>query len=214
MSAEAGSLVRIDPKAVLNLLHDRAVFGRRVRVLAERLAEALPTRGTVLDLGCGDGSVAAALMALRRDLRIEGVDVLLRPRTHIPVTLYDGRHLPLADASVDYVTIIDVLHHTEDPVAVLREAARVARRGVVIKDHLLEGPAARRILRFMDWVGNRGHGVVLPYSYLTERQWQWVYAEAELVEAFHTHRLGLYPFPFSLVFERRLHFIARLVHAR
>lgn len=49
--------------------------------------------------------------------------------------------------------------------------ARVARRGVVIKDHLREGPLAGPTLRLMDWVGNRGHDVRLPYNYLSRRKW-------------------------------------------
>ncbi|HHY48810.1 MAG TPA: class I SAM-dependent methyltransferase [Alphaproteobacteria bacterium] len=204
-------MARLDAKALLNAVHGAAVFGRRVRVLARCLADAMPARGTVLDLGCGDGSVAIELMRLRPDLRVEGVDVMIRPLTHIPVTLYDGRMLPFADRSFDYVTVVDVLHHTQDPAAVLSEAARVARAGVVVKDHLLEGPFAGPTLRFMDWVGNRGHGVVLPYNYLTRAGWRNACHEARLQVVRSTDRLGLYPPPFSWLFDRRLHFVALLV---
>lgn len=207
---DAGRMVRFDPKRLLNAVHGMAVFGRRVRVLAGHLANAIPSRGSVLDLGCGDGSVAAALMRLRPDLMVEGVDVLIRPETHIPVTPYDGDTLPFADKSFDYVTIVDVLHHTEDPAAVLTEAARVARQGIVLKDHLLEGALAGPTLRFMDWVGNRGHGVVLPYNYLTDAQWQDAFAKAGLSTVSRTEKLGLYPPPFGWLFDRKLHFVALL----
>lgn len=207
---EVALMARFDPKQWLNAVHGAAVFNRRVRVLAGHLADAIPNRGTVLDLGCGDGSVAAALMSLRPDLRAEGVDVMIRPRTHIPVTRYDGETLPFPDQSFDYVTIVDVLHHTDDPAAVLTEAARVVRHGVVIKDHLLEGVLAGPTLRFMDWVGNRGHGVVLPYNYLSRKQWQGVFYKARLATAATTERLGLYPPPFHLLFDRSLHFVALL----
>jgi ubiquinone/menaquinone biosynthesis C-methylase UbiE len=48
----------------------------------------------------------------------------------------DVRRVPLADDSVDVVTSQLLLHHFEGPeiVVILREAARVARRGVVIAD--------------------------------------------------------------------------------
>ncbi len=203
-------MARLDFKPFLNRLHGAAVFNRRVRVLAEHLADAIPSRGTVLDLGCGDGSVAAALMRLRPDLKVEGVDVLIRPETHIPVTQYDGTTLPFADGSFDYVTIVDVLHHTDDPASVLTEAARVARQGIVIKDHLLEGALAGPTLRLMDWVGNRGHNVVLPYNYLSTEQWQQAYAKAQLTTVSNTEQLRLYPPPFSWLFDRRLHFVALL----
>jgi SAM-dependent methyltransferase len=195
---------------LLNAVHGAAVFSRRVRVLASHLADAIPTRGRILDLGAGDGSVAAALMRLRPDLAVEGVDVLIRPQTLIPVTAYDGRTLPFPDQSFDYVTIVDVLHHTDDPAPILAEAARVARQGVVLKDHLLEGVLAGPTLRFMDWVGNRGHGVVLPYNYLTRQQWTSVFARAGLRVVSNQERLGLYPPPFGWLFDRRLHFVALL----
>jgi SAM-dependent methyltransferase len=201
---------RFDPKSILNAVHGAAVFNRRVRVLAGHLADAIPNRGRVLDLGCGDGSVAIALMEVRPDLRIEGVDVFVRPNARIPVTEYDGSTLPFEDGSFDYVTIVDVLHHTEDPAAVLTEAARVARHGIVIKDHLLEGALAGPTLRLMDWVGNRGHNVVLPYNYLTRAEWQGAFYKARLNTVSNTERLGLYPPPFSWLFDRKLHFVALL----
>lgn len=201
---------RLDLKPVLNTIHGAAVFGRRVRVLAGHLADLIPNRGTVLDLGCGDGSVALAVMRIRPDLRIEGVDVFVRANARIPVTVYDGRTLPFEDASFDYVTIVDVLHHTEDPAAVLEEAARVARHGVVVKDHLLNGWLAGPTLRFMDWVGNRGHDVVLPYNYLSRRDWEGVFYKSRLATVASREKLGLYPPPFGWMFDRQLHFAARL----
>lgn len=201
-------MMSVAPKAILNAVHNSVVFNRRVRVLSRHLARAIPEGGRVLDLGCGDGSVARSLMGLRRDLEIEGVDVLLRPITLIPVTQFDGDVLPFGDRSFDYVTIIDVLHHTDDPAAVLSEARRVARKGVVIKDHLLEGAGAGATLRLMDWVGNRGHDVVLPFNYLTRARWDDAFRRARLMIVSWEDKLGLYPYPARLIFERHLHFIA------
>ena len=196
------------PKALLNAVHNTVVFNRRVRVLSRHLARTIPQGGSVLDLGCGDGSVARALMDARPDLQAEGVDVLLRPKTLIPVTRFDGDLLPFEARSFDYVTIVDVLHHTRDPAAVLSEARRVARHGVVIKDHLLEGMGATATLRLMDWVGNRGHDVTLPFNYLTRARWDDAFDRARLRIVTWNDKLGLYPFPARLIFERRLHFVA------
>ncbi|WP_417308238.1 methyltransferase domain-containing protein [Devosia sp.] len=197
-------------KQLLNSVHDAAVFQRRVEVLSSHLAAAIPSGGRVLDLGSGDGSIAASLMRQRPDLAVEGVDVMLRPVTQIPVTLYDGNKLPFADDSFDHVTIVDVLHHTDDPAAVLAEAARVARVSVVIKDHLMRGPVSHATLRFMDWVGNRGHDVVLPYNYLSETRWQAAFDHAGLKQEARVEKLGIYPVPFTFIFDGRLHFVATL----
>lgn len=200
-------------KGLLNRIHDALIFGRRVKALSAALADAIPSGGSVLDLGCGDGQVAARLMGVRPDLTVEGADVLLRPVTHIPVTLYDGLSLPFADRSFDYVTIVDVLHHTDDPAAVLAEAQRVSRLGVVVKDHLREGLLVGPILRLMDWVGNRGHDVRLPYNYLDSRQWADVFARAGLERVRWVDALGLYGAPLAWLFERKLHFVALLAPA-
>jgi SAM-dependent methyltransferase len=134
-------------------------------------------------------------------IKIEGIDVLIRPYTHIRVRLFDGEHIPLSEKTVDVVSFVDVLHHTSNARILLREAARVSRRYIVIKDHLREGPFAKATLQAMDWIGNYGHEVVLPYEH---------FRDTNLSPERWTESLGLYPFPFSLVFGRRLHFIARL----
>jgi SAM-dependent methyltransferase len=197
-------------KQVLNSVHNAAVFQRRVRVLSEHLALELDGGGSVLDVGCGDGSIAQAIMTRRPELRFEGIDVMLRPHSAIPAIAYDGQHIPHPDKAFDWVTIVDVLHHTDEPARVLAECVRVARRGVVIKDHLREGFAAFSTLRMMDWVGNRGHDVRLPYNYLTRAEWNSIFREIGVSAATWNEALRLYPSPFSLAFDRSLHFVATI----
>lgn len=185
-------------------------FNRRIWILSRALANAIPGRGTVLDIGCGDGQLALALMKLRPDLRVEGVDVVARPKTLIPVAQYDGVKLPFADKSVDYVTIVDVLHHTNDPTVVLSEASRVAREGVVIKDHLREGWLAQATLSFMDWCGNIGDGVPLPYNFLSRSEWQGAFFKSKLETVSTTEKLDIYLPPGRWLFDRNLHFVSFL----
>jgi SAM-dependent methyltransferase len=185
-------------------------FNRRVYVLSRHLASAIPSRGTVLDIGAGDGQIAKALMRLRPDLKVEGVDIVPRRRTLIPVAPYDGTALPYADKSVDYVTIVDFLHYTADPSATLLEAARVARAGIVIKDHLREGAFAGPTLAFMDWFGNFGDGVPMPYGFLTRREWQGEFFRSRLQVVSMTEKLDLYLPPARWLFDRSLHFVAYL----
>lgn len=196
---------------MLDFTH-RQVYGRRIRVLARHLAALLPRDASVLDVGSGDGLLARRVMDLRPDLRIAGVDVLARPRSHIPVTLFDGVRLPFAAREFDAVMMVDVLHHATDQDALLSETARVARRALVIKDHVLAGPLAWKTLAFMDWVGNARHGVSLPYLYWTEQRWRDAWRRLGLRVAKRRDSLGLYPWPASMLFERGLHFIVVLEH--
>lgn len=196
--------------SVAGAAHTRLVKGRRARVLSERLALHLPERASVLDVGCGDGGIARSILELRPDVSISGLEVLTRAESMIPIDLFDGRTLPRPDRSVDVVMFVDVLHHTRDQMALLREAARVARRSVLIKDHSVRGLLARPTLRAMDWFGNAHHGVDLPYDYWTEEEWAEGFRRAGLELESSEHRLGLYRPPVSWIFERSLHFMVRL----
>lgn len=197
--------------SVIGRAHSGLVFGRRVQVLAREIADLLPA-GRVLDVGCGDGSIARAVMDRRPDVEVHGIDVLVRPETHIPVVGFDGTTIPHGDGSFDAVMFVDVLHHTDDATVLLREAARVAP-AVVVKDHLADGVLARPTLRLMDWVGNAHHGVVLPYNYWSRARWEQAFAELGLsTEAWRTG-LGLYPPPATWLFDRGLHVVCRLAAA-
>lgn len=197
--------------ATLAKSHDRLVFRRRVRVLVDEISALLPQGADVLDVGTGDGQVAALIHARQTGGAMRGIDVMLRPQTAIPVSLFDGAQIPLPDASVDVVTFVDVLHHTQDPASLIAEAARVARKSVIIKDHFSENALDHATLRFMDWVGNAPHGVVLPYHYASRAQWDGWFAAAGLRVDVMCGDIPLYPLPASLIFGRGLHFVTRLV---
>jgi SAM-dependent methyltransferase len=198
---------------LLGRVHSRAVFQRRVLVLARHVAALLPRDARVLDVGCGDGSLARRIMELRDDVDITGIDLLVRPMTYIDVKGFDGESLPYTSSSFDVVTFVDVLHHTQDPCTLLREAARVAARAVVVKDHLTDPRFATPTLRLMDWVGNAHHGVELPYNYWSSSRWKRAFDELSLKVDVWTTDLNLYPPPAHWLFDRRLHVLCRAVPA-
>jgi ubiquinone/menaquinone biosynthesis C-methylase UbiE len=192
----------------VNQTHLALVFPRRIRRLAETIERMIPPdAATLLDVGCGSGDVARLIQDRRPPLKVSGIDVLVRPQTAIPVTAFDGRSIPFPDGAFDVVSLIDVLHHVNDPVGLLKECARVARQRVLIKDHVQKGVFDRAVLRIMDWVGNASYGVHLEYQYFSPSEWEDAFRQAGLNRVDHDDRLGLYPFPASLAFERHLHFV-------
>jgi len=190
--------------------HHAMVAGRRTRVIAEALDPLIPPGASVLDIGCGDGTIAGLLAAQRPDLSIEGVEIAPRPSCRIACRAFDGSQLPFPDRAFDVCLFVDVLHHTADVTQLLREAARVSRSFVLLKDHLSQNSFDHGMLRAMDWIGNRPHGVTLTYNYQSLGRWQQHFAACGLQAAQLSTELPLYPPPFSLLFGRKLHFVAKL----
>jgi SAM-dependent methyltransferase len=194
----------------LQQLHTGYVHGRRVRVLSDILADLMPQDAQVLDVGCGDGLLAHLIMQKRPDIKLSGTDVLVRPHTYISIERFDGQVIPSIDHGFDVVMFVDVLHHVQDPMILLREAMRVARRAIIIKDHTCEGLLARPTLRFMDWVGNAHHGVSLPYNYWPQKKWLDAFDWLDLTIRVWKKDLQLYPPSADWLFGRSLHFLSRL----
>lgn len=197
-------------KKSIGQAHEKLVFNRRVQVLVEQIGALLPQGSEMLDVGTGDGQIAKMVGEQQVGTTVTGIDIMERETTHIPVTLFDGTTIPMDDNSVDVVTFVDVLHHTDDPQVLISEASRVARKFVIIKDHLSENALDHITLRAMDWVGNAPHGVVLPYNYAPRRDWDNWFETAGLETDKFVTAIPLYPAPLSWIFGRKLHFIARL----
>lgn len=206
-----------DPNAksvnVVGRAHGRLVHQRRSRVLASRLAQLLPNGGTVLDIGCGDGLLDKMLMESHPDLEIHGIDIAVRPEAHVPVDLFDGRVIPHEERSFDIALLVDVVHHSDHPEALLAEAARVGRSAVIVKDHLSDAWLADARLRLMDQIGNRAHGVSIPYNYWSSDQWFDAFKRLSLEPTVWEAELHLYPPAIDWIFGRSLHFITRLERA-
>ena len=188
--------------------HRTLIYDRRVRRLSELLSEIIPRSCNLLDVGSGDGKLAWSLLKRRSDLRIQGADVLMREQTWIPVKSFDGTTLPYTESAFDVVMLIDVLHHTSHHEILLREALRVTRRWLIVKDHALKGFAAGLRLRMMDHAGNSDHGVALPYNYMSEKQWQDTEKILSVKLVTKIDNLRLYQWPLDFIFGAGLHFIA------
>lgn len=195
---------------VMGRVHGTLVHRRRVAVLAKYLSAMIEPGSSVLDIGCGDGKLDCLLVEKVEGMRIEGAEIQPRADCAITCRAFDGVHLPFADESFDGCMFVDVLHHAPDAAAILREARRVSKKFILIKDHLAESALAHFRLRVMDWVGNRAHGVALPYNYLSIKQWQQLYSAVGLTVDKTECEIPLYPVPFSLLFGKGLHFISLL----
>lgn len=119
---------------------------------------------SILDLGTGGGGflgyVSNRMQHQCGHPRLVGLDLSAQAircarRWHsgaIRWLVADARNIPLADNSIDIVTCSLFLHHFSevDVVRILCEAARVARRGIVVDDL-----SRSRLALGLTWLGTR-----------------------------------------------------------
>lgn len=115
-------------------------IGRWSRRVADRIADtvAFPGEGALLDVGCGTGSLAAALATRHPGRRIVGIDVaepyldFARARDELKRVEFlkqDALDIGFPDASFDGAGALIALNFMSDPLKAAREMARVVRPG-------------------------------------------------------------------------------------
>jgi SAM-dependent methyltransferase len=115
----------------------RALIARFHARLCELVAARQPRE--ILDVGCGEGYVAAALRAGGLTCPIHGIDIseraIAEARRNAPDALFrvaDVASLAEAGERYDLVLMCEVLEHLPDPRGALSLLARVSRRHVVV----------------------------------------------------------------------------------
>jgi SAM-dependent methyltransferase len=106
----------------------------------------------ILEVGCGDGAVLSAMRRHAPGARLVGAEIshtaadLARRRPEIAeVHTFDaGSPLPFDDGAFGLVFATHVLEHVDDPLASLRELARVSGALVCVEVPLEANVAARR----------------------------------------------------------------------
>jgi len=116
---------------------DQGIHGRRAAFNLRHIAPLVPRGARVLDLGAGDGLLAGQLARHNR-CQVLGVDVEDRALSDVPLLLYDGARLPLADDAVDVSICVAVLHHCDNLEAVLGELRRVTRGKLLLIEDRFE----------------------------------------------------------------------------
>ena len=196
---------------IVNTFHKTFVFNRRVLVLAKNICDIIPKNvRSVLDIGCGDGTISSLILKNKPNILIKGLEVSERKRCLIDCKVFSGIEIPLKNSAVDLCILIDVLHHTVNIQELLKEAIRVSQRYIIIKDHIYSNYFDLAVLRFMDWIGNKPYGVNLPYNYQKKDSWLHIFQSNNVKITMWNDNLKLYPFPFSLLFGNKLHFITLL----
>lgn len=156
---------------------------------------------TLLDIGSGTGLVS------RRLARVTGVrptlcDVVDYNRVDLPhLKLTDPLRVPAADESFDVTMMLFVLHHIEswdDQLVLFSEAARIARRRVLILEDTPYNRVDRACNVVWDYLLNVRHGVPTPFTFRSREEWSRLFsADGTRVAHLESYRpkwptLGMY----------------------
>jgi SAM-dependent methyltransferase len=128
---------------------------------------------SILDIGSGEGQLASIIQRYRPATTIVGVETFIRARRERTTGLVqvDGSTLPFRDGAFDVALILNVLHHASDPRRLLEEAHRLARKRIIIKDHVANSWLQYQQLAVLDVLGNAGSGAAVSARYLSDAGW-------------------------------------------
>ncbi len=157
------------------------IIRNRVGRMVEHILPSVVTSGNLLDIGCSSALIAQEIERRTR-MEVVGVDVMCPPGTQFPVVIYDGKKLPFPDRAFTNVMLCFVLHHCEDPIAVLREAVRVCNTRLVVVEDIAETPFQRKKAVFKDWLYNKitVPDMNLTYNFKSTREWLQIFDSLEL----------------------------------
>ena len=141
-----------------------------------------------IEIGSGTGSVLSVMR--KQNYYVDGLDFADNSfHEDLKPIVYNGRMMPFAKDVYDTALLLTVLHYTEDPEGILREAGRIAKRIVVI-----ENVYDRRV---MEWL-TKGFCSLMNFEFIghphnnrTHAQWIETFEKMDL-KLWHksTYRVG------------------------
>jgi SAM-dependent methyltransferase len=139
-------------------------------------------------------------------VKVEGAERVRRGGELIPVTAFDGIRMAWPDKTFDAVILADVLHHDHDQERLLREAARVSKHLVIIKDHLCDALLGRSRISLLDWAANAGYNVPVLYKYNNLGEWRDLIGKVSSRVIEERTSIDIYPPVFNELLGKRLHY--------
>jgi ubiquinone/menaquinone biosynthesis C-methylase UbiE len=131
----------------------------------------------VLDIGAGGGWIGEHVRDLR-EAQVTLLDVENMNRTDLALKVYDGKNVPFPDSSFDVSMLVFVLHHCEDQIQVLAEAARVSRKRIIIFEDTFRNPFEKFLCGLNDWISNSPFFLAnpfkmnMPFHYRSVPEWE------------------------------------------
>jgi ubiquinone/menaquinone biosynthesis C-methylase UbiE len=163
-------------------------LNRRADIIYGEIKDHL-TGDTMLDIGCGNGLISSLARKHFKDIILLDVVKYLPAALNLPFKLYvEGQALEV-DKPADTVLLLTVLHHSCNPVELLKLAWGVTKRRLIIIEsvvgvHMANNKAKYDLLdfsdedqiafaAFIDWFYNRvlHDNIPVPYNFTTVEKW-------------------------------------------
>lgn len=146
----------------------------RASTIVDSFATVIKPHSRVLDIGAGKGLLAAE-MVRQFDARVAIVDVAQYNQSNLPLTVCDSRALAFAKNSFDYALLSFVLHHSQQPDTILREALRVAHEVIVIENDV-QGKLRQWLTQIIDSYPAFRFGTPPCYIAQSKDEWMKIFA--------------------------------------
>ena len=150
---------------------------------------------SMLDVGCGNGLISHMAKPHFADVQLLDVVNYVSPEVGLPYLAYtEGEVLPV-DRKYDTVLLLTVLHHSSNPMTLLKESWKVTNRRLIIIESVFgvytQSLSAQYVLAefeesdqisfavFVDWLYNRvlNDDIPVPYNFTTPDRWQKTFSE-------------------------------------
>lgn len=148
--------------------------------IANKLQSVVPhlkSHEKTIDIGAGNGMITQTLR--QQNYPTTAMDVAdLSIIPEVSVVVYDGLNMPFEAQAFDTALLLTVLHHTPDPLPVLQETARIAKKIVIIED-VYSNKIQQYMTYAMDTLVNLGHSS-MTYQNKSDKEWKATFEQLNL----------------------------------
>lgn len=155
------------------------IYEQAAHKMCQDCEQFIEQESKILDIGCGSAIVANTFQNFF-DTEIVGADVIDRRLFPIAFSLIDGKKLPFPSKSFDNILIAYTLHHSKDPIFLLKEAVRVCRGKIFIYEDLPEGLLSKVFCKIHSFSFDKLFGNKNKTAFKTEEEWQEVFKALKL----------------------------------
>lgn len=158
----------------------RKLYQKAAKRMCLNCKDFIKNDSKILDLGCGSGIVGKEFENFFK-ARLRGVDIIDQRIEKIPFQLFDGKNVPFPENYFDYVLISYVLHHSKDPIYLLKEAKRVVKDKIIIYEDLAEGFWGRLFCKIhgltFSFLFNKGKA---SSNFKNDKEWKKIFGDLKL----------------------------------